>query len=122
MGIFKLGSGSTYDQPKEVIEKIIEKTIIVKPGMPNPIKFSIIAHEQIGSFLVIDLKYSGVTNFEGRKVLVYENITIDDFEAQEHADPHFSNNPKFHSPIARFEPTGSGWYRAKRFAKMESNK
>lgn len=112
-------SGSTYEQPK-VIERVIKKTIIVKPGMPNPAKFGIINYEQVGNFLIIDLKYSGVTNFEGRKILVYENITIEDFKKQEHADPHFSDNPKFHSPIARFEPTISGWDRAKRLAKTES--
>jgi len=119
MGLNFLGSGSTYEEPKKVIE-VIEKTIVVKPGMPNPAKFSIEEHVQVGNFLVIRLKYSGVTNFEGRKVLVYEDITIEDFEKQGHADPHFSDNPKFHSPIARFEPTASGWYRAKRFANAES--
>ena len=24
-------------------------------------------------------------------------------------DPHFSDNKKYHSPIARFEPTDRGW-------------
>lgn len=121
MGLNFLGSGSTYESPK-VIEKIVEKTIIVKPGMPNPIKFSIEEYTQIGNFLVIRLKYSGVTNYEGKKILVYEGINIQSFKNQGHADPHFSNNPKFHSPIARFEPTAQGWYRAKRFAKMESKR
>jgi hypothetical protein len=114
-------SGSTYEQP-QVIERVVEKTIVVKPGMPNPTKFSIEESAQIGRFLVVRLKYSGVTNFEGRKILVYEDITIDDFKDQGHADPHFSDNPNFHSPIARFEPTARGWYRAKRFAKMEAKK
>ena len=120
MGLTSLNSGSTYEQPKEVIERLIEKTASVTPGMPNPTKFSIENSVQVGNFLVVQLKYSGVTNFEGRKILVYENITIDEFNKQGHADPHFSNNAKFYSPIARFEPTGSGWYRAKRFAVMES--
>lgn len=33
-------------------------------------------------------------------------------------DPHFSNNPDFKSPIARFEPTMIGWVYAQKFCQM----
>jgi hypothetical protein len=111
--------GSTYDSPK-VVEKIIKKTIVVKPGQPNPIKFETIRSDQIGTFLIVELQYEGCTNYNGRKILVYENITLKDLNKQGHADPHFSCTQEYYSPIARFKPDTHGWHRACYFARMET--
>ena len=34
---------------------------------------------------------------------------LEDLINQKTIDPHFSDNYKYHSPVARFEPTEEGW-------------
>ena len=41
--------------------------------------------------------------------MVYENCSIDKLLKQKLIDPHFSENKKMFSPVARFEPTTKGW-------------
>jgi len=41
--------------------------------------------------------------------MLYKDATVDDLKNQRSLDPHFSSNKRFHSPIARFEPTELGW-------------
>jgi len=122
VGLNIFSSGSTYDVSRSsydkppVIERIIEKVKTVLPGNPNPIKFEILGYTEIGKFLIAEVKYPGVTNYEGRKILVYCGITISDLREQGHADPHFASSDKYHSPVARFEPTARGWLWATDFA------
>lgn len=77
--------------------------------IPNPREFRILRSEKIGSGLVVEVFYPDCTNFEGRKILVYHEVTLKELLAQGSIDPHFCENSQYHSPIARFEPTGDGW-------------
>ena len=78
---------------------------------PNPKKYKIMDYEKNSSFLILWIKYLNCTNYEGNKILVYKDVTIEEIKEQgrlDGIDPHFSNNKKYHSPVARFEPTEFG--------------
>lgn len=87
---------------------------------PNPNKFIILNHESIGNYLIIEIKYIGCTNYKGKKVMVYENRTIEEMSMQKSIDPHFSENKDIKSPTARFEPTLKGWQMAVKLVRMLS--
>lgn len=84
---------------------------------PKPDNYKILMWQSVGHNLVIMIKYLDCTNYEGKKVLVFENCTLNKLQKQKLIDPHFSENKKFFSPIARFEPTERGWGHAIEFAK-----
>lgn len=85
------------------------------PPNPNPTNFTIHAARNIGRFLVVQIQYPDCTNYEGVKILVYENVSIEELNRRTHIDPHFRPGPG--TPIARFEPTERGWERAKIFCR-----
>lgn len=87
------------------------------PGNPNPSRYKILKEETVGSFLIVDIQYEDCKNYEGRKILVFKDVTFIDLVNQKLIDPHFCDNDKFISPVARFEPTERGWEWAKLFAK-----
>ena len=110
MGAVKFFSSSSYDNKPTTQIVTVEVT---KPlPNPNPNNYKIIKHEQIGKYLIIEVKYLDCTNYEGYKIMLYE-CTYDDILKQVSIDPHFSNNPEYFSPIARFEPTKRGWEMAR---------
>lgn len=76
---------------------------------PDPNNYKIVRSEQHGKFLLIEINYPDCTNYEGNKILLYQNITIKKLLSQKLIDPHFSQNKNYKSPIARFEPTEKGW-------------
>ena len=76
---------------------------------PNPGNFRIIRSHYEAPFLIVEVQYPDCTNYEGRKILVYQDITLNQLKAQGTIDPHFSNNKQYYSPKARFEPTEWGW-------------
>ena len=78
------------------------------PANPNPANFRIVRTKAIGRFLIVEIHYPDCTNFEGRKVLVYEGVTDSQIQGQKRIDPHFHKNDGI-SPIARFAPTQQGW-------------
>jgi hypothetical protein len=90
----------------------------VEDKNPNPSNYKIGAYCQYGDFLVVWITYPNCTNFEGNKILVYQNITLQDLRDQKLIDPHFSENKQYHSPIARFLPTAEGLEMASNFANM----
>jgi hypothetical protein len=75
---------------------------------PNPLVYHIDEWKQVGRYLIVVITYPNCTNYEGKKILVYEGITIDYLKRQVAIDPHFSNNKDYVSPVARFEPTEHG--------------
>lgn len=86
---------------------------------PNPLNCLVVKHEVIGQFLIVVIKYPDCSTFEGNKILVYENVTIDELTKQSKQvgiDPHFSASILWKSPVARFVPTENGWDMAKKFA------
>ena len=110
MGI-RLFSRSRYPEESYKAEEI-------PPGNPDPAKYKIIDTLTVGHILIVEIVYPDCKNYEGKKILVYENMTADQLRKQKYIDPHFSKNAKYKSPIARFEPTDRGWRMAESFAKM----
>jgi hypothetical protein len=113
MGI-RLFSHDEYDSP--IIGKIVPK------GNPSPSNYKILETLTFGNMLIVEIQYPDCNNYEGKKILVYEGVTISQLKKQKLIDPHFSENKDFYSPVARFEPTQKGWKMAESFAKMWSMK
>lgn len=112
MGVFKLFSSSSYDKPvcrDRIVE--VEKRVEVPVVLPNPdpTNYTIERGIEVGRFVLLEVNYPDCTNYEGRKLLVYEYATLEELNEQGHLDPHFAENQEYHSPIARFEPTEHGW-------------
>lgn len=82
---------------------------------PNPKNYVILDSEAIGPFLILHIRYPDCTNYEGKKILVFQNTSLISLKKQGSIDPHFCNNPNYKSPIARFEPTNKGMDMAKIF-------
>lgn len=113
MGIGIFRSFSQYD--KESNDSA--PPVVTKFPNPNPSNFVIEKSSQIMNFLILQVRYPDCTNYEGRKILVYKGVTEETLLERNKGtiDPHFSNNPKFFSPIARFVPDNDGWTMAKSF-------
>lgn len=106
MGIFDGMSSSVFDTECGCKGKC--KCFRKQPN-PDPNKYSIKRVQKHGDFLIIRVNYPDCTNFEGNKIMVYKGCTIVDLVEQGTIDPHFSQNPDFFSPIARFKPDEEGW-------------
>lgn len=89
-------------------------------GNPDPDRYTIITHAYEARHLILMLAYDGCTNYEGRKLLMFaEGVRLEDLTDQDDGiDPHFSDDPDHHYPIARFQPTPAGWAMAIACAKM----
>ena len=61
------------------------------------------------NFLIILINYPDCINYEGNKILLFENTCLEKLIDQGSIDPHFSDNKSKISPIARFVPTIQGW-------------
>jgi hypothetical protein len=77
-------------------------------GNPDPRRFTIEQTVQIGACVVARVRYHGVANYEGMKVLLYQGVTELQLHTARSLDPHFCDDDHL-SPFARFEPTASGW-------------
>lgn len=99
LGIF---SSSCFDPAS------IKSTV---PGNPNPFNYQIIKTKQIKNFAILMIKYPECKNYEGNKILVFKDISIEDLRQRISIDPHFCED-KQNSPIARFVPTDEGWFLA----------
>ena len=115
MGIFHFFSSSKLDKYDGYFPAKV-RSLDLKPNLPNPKSdnYEIKQHLQLGVYLIIKIRYLDCTNYEGNKILVFKNCTLKKLLKQKLIDPHFSNNKKFHSPIARFEPTKTGWSLARK--------
>lgn len=85
---------------------------------PDPSKYEIIDYVEDNSHLLILIKYHGCTNYEGLKLLLFRNCTLEQLKQQKDIDPHFSNNKTKISPFARFEPTMHGVAAAKQLIEL----
>lgn len=70
---------------------------------PDPSRWSLIDVKQFRNAYVLVVEYAGCTNFEGRKVMVYEGKW--DVTKRGPLDPHFAEDG---GPVARFRPTPRG--------------
>ena len=91
-------SSSSFDMPIDV--------------NPDPTKYKIKKVRSENGHLAVFINYDDCTNYEGDKVLVFKDTTIDQLRDQKAIDPHFSDNSDFKSPFARFRPTDGGWREA----------
>lgn len=79
---------------------------------PDPKKFEIVGYVERKPYLLLRVKYGNCTNYEGLKILLFEDTTIKEVEFWSELDPHFTESSKL---IARFVPTVEGWGWAGRF-------
>jgi len=98
---------------------IVEEKIVYKNN-PNPSNYKIFRKKTTGNYMLIAINYPDCKNYEGNKILLFENISLTQLRKQKLIDPHFSDNNKFHSPIARFEPTKKGWDMGLEFIKCQN--
>jgi hypothetical protein len=56
------------------------------------------------------IRYPDCTNYEGRKIVLFENVTEEQIKKLKFIDPHFCNGDHI-APIARYVPTSQGWDR-----------
>jgi len=82
---------------------------------PDPYNFKILDFTRDGKYMIVRVNYPDCKNYEGNKILVFQNVTTEQLHKLKALDPHFSNNPAVLSPIARFEPTDRGWLMAELF-------
>lgn len=81
---------------------------------PDPSRFKILNHYEYNGWTIVKVFYEGCTNFEGNKVLVFdETYAVVVAKSARGMDPHFSSSGL--SPVARFEPTTRGWHLAQKF-------
>ena len=113
MGVFSLFSSSSRSRKISSID-IIQNATPNLPN-PNPANYKILRSEQIDNYLVVEIQYLDCINYEGKKILVYRDCTLDKLKKQKLIDPHFCENKNFLSPIVRFEPTDDGWENALKF-------
>ena len=76
------------------------------PINPNPGLFIINEAINVEEFCIAKVTYPNCTNFEGEKILLFKNMTVEELTSQLEIDPHFSGDSKL---IARFIPTLEGW-------------
>lgn len=81
--------------------------VIQKVADPN--RFRVQRTRQVGSYVVAEIVYPDCTNYEGKKILVYEGVNEGDIKKKARLDPHFCKHEGCLSPVARFEPTARGW-------------
>lgn len=86
----------------------------ISPTDPDPSNFNIKRAEIFGNYSLMEVVYPNCTNFEGRKIILME---IDEtyYNTPKKLDPHFLEDNKI---IARFRPTGYGWYLGRKFARL----
>ena len=122
MGLNFLASSSSFDcDCKKAKAEYMEWPPRNLNPNPDASKYTIIEHFRFRNYLVIKIKYEGCTNYEGIKILAFK-CSYSDLIKQKLIDPHFSENKKMISPIARFEPTIQGWSDAIDYIKTRAAK
>jgi hypothetical protein len=120
---FRIGSSSRYNQPAKMSYSKYE-SYSPPPKLPNPDpnNYKLIEVKEINNFLVVKIKYIDCTNYEGTKILVYKDVKLIQLINQKLIDPHFCDDKKWISPVARFVPTKEGWDMAIALANNLSNR
>jgi len=91
----------------------------VNDGYPDKYSFKVKRRLDFGKVAVVEANYPDCFNHGGNKILVYEDKSILDRGVKSKClDPHFLKIGN--SPVARFEPSETGWIYAISFAKMIS--
>lgn len=86
-------------------------------GNPDKYNFHIKRRLDIGKVVVVEINYPDCRNHNGNKILVYDDKEIFERGVKSKClDPHFLKIGN--SPVARFEPSETGWIYAISFAKL----
>jgi hypothetical protein len=104
MGAFGMSSDSRDNNSLYYTGK--EWKPIPNTSTPDPTNFEVIKRVVVNGYPIYWVKYPGVKNYEGNKILMYPKFFNEDL-IKEKMDPHFFD--KGDSPIARFEPTKYGF-------------
>lgn len=93
------------------------REVFVDLPNPNPENFTIERVQRAGSYVCALVHYPDATNFEGRKVIVFNDTTEEDVTGTEVLDPHFAEDGNI---IARFRPDEEGWQDALSYADFKA--
>ncbi len=85
----------------------------------NAYHFDIVKYRQFGRILVVQIIYPDCTNYEGNKILIFNDCHINIIQCRKGIDPHFVENSNYEL-LARFQPTEKGWRMAVDFARIET--
>lgn len=119
MGLFSKTCGTARAlYPASCTNNTVVNVFAPAPN-PNPKRFDIVHLEQIGHCVVATINYLDCTNFEGLKVCLYKDTTVQQIRSATLLDPHFSREGL--APFARFKPTEEGLSAAKLLAEMIVN-
>jgi hypothetical protein len=94
------GGGCGWHCSPEPKEKVVRVN-----STPDPTNFEVLERNIVNGYPILLVRYPGVKNYEGRKILMYKK-NFDLSLIKNRIDPHFFI--KGDSPIARFEPTTYG--------------
>src|ERR1017187_3422706 len=101
------------------IQTRVRNSVTLPSKMKNaeldPKKCEVIASLVCESYLIVRVTYTGYPEFDGDKILVYQDIDLDDLLDLKGIDPEFNESAKTPTPIATFKPTAEGWRMAKIF-------
>lgn len=107
MGVGYKMSASTFDGGSPA-------PVVMPLPNPDPGNYRLIQERRLGRYVVVEVQYPDATNYEGRKIMIFKARSFEVVVSKNNGlvDPHFSENPAYLSPIARFEPTPQGWRNA----------
>jgi len=116
MSLCSIGSSnSSYNSELEFYKTEYEKTLKqdINPviiNKPNPYNFIIKGYYEQDNYCLIYASYPDCAtfNYEGNKLLLFENIKFISITKLKFLEPHFLDDPNFITPIARFVPNKKG--------------
>ena len=85
---------------------------------PDPARYKIVKSKEVSPYLILFINYPDCENYEGNKILLFKDVTMDHLLEQKLIDPHFSDAKDKFSPTARFVPSEDGWWMAEMFVDL----
>jgi len=108
MGSIKWVSSSSNDCDYNTKIISVKGPVRFTPS-PEIENYTIVKWFYYNEHLMVWVNYKDVDNYEGNKIMIYKNCTIEQLTSQKLIDPHFSSNKEMYSPFVRLEPTNEGW-------------
>jgi len=115
MGVLTLFSSCSHPEHAQKIGTPTVREAERRLGNPNPRRFTINKILSVRRFVIVSVHYPDCQNYEGAKILVFENVSVKAIRNLRYLDPHFCESKSHLSPIARFAPTEEGWGNAALF-------
>jgi hypothetical protein len=109
MGIYTMSIGGTDNLPEQ------------QPSPdrnPDPYNYQLGQFYEVGNLLVVEITYPNCNNYEGKKILLFEDMNMDRLRTHKQIDPHFIEDHKVLHLLARFKPTEAGFKQAVAFANL----